>query len=136
MFFFTIFPTHTFNSARLSNIGSALLAYEILSIQIRENKDIKGIKINELEQKIGLMADDTTLFPADLHSISIAISICNKFEQYSGLKLNLNITKIILIGKLRNKRIVLPPDLTFITIVEGPFKAFGIRYSYKKNEIQ
>ena len=43
-----------------------LLVAEVLAIQIRENKDIKGIQIKEIEQKIGLMADDTTLFLADL----------------------------------------------------------------------
>ena len=51
-----------------------LLVAEVLAIQIRDTKDIKGIKINEIEQRIGLMADDTTLFLADLHSLSIGIS--------------------------------------------------------------
>ena len=31
---------------------------------------------------------------------------------------------------------MLPPDLTAIKVVEGPFKALGIWYSYNKNEIQ
>ena len=112
-----------------------LLVAEILAIQIRDNKDIKGLQINNIEQKIGLMADDTTLFLTDLHSLSIAISIFKNFEKFSGLKLNLNKTEIIPIGKLKNKEVFLPPDLTSIHIVNGPFKALGIWYSYNKNEM-
>ena len=55
--------------------------------------------------------------------------------QVSGLKLNLNKTEIIPIGKLKNKEVFLPPDLTSIHIVNGPFKALGIWYSYNKNEM-
>ena len=113
-----------------------LLVAEVLAIQIRENKNIKGIQINEIEQKIGLMADDTTLFLADLHSLSIAISTFKNFEKYSGLKLNLNKTEIIPIGKSKRNQTILPLDLTDIKVVEGPFKALGIWYSYDKNEIQ
>ena len=108
---------------------------EILAIQIRDNKDIKGIQINNIQQKISLMADDTTLFLADLHSLSLAISTFKNFEKFSGLKLNLNKTEIIPIGNLKNKQPLLPPDLTSIRIVNGPFKALGIWYSYNKNEM-
>ena len=120
----------------MSDIGHSIPACaEVLAIQIRDNKDIKGIKINEIEQRIGLMADDTTLFLADLHSLSIAISIFNNFEKYSGLRLNLNKTEIVPIGKLKNRQLHLPPDLSSINIVNGPFKALGIWYSYNRNEM-
>ena len=72
------------------------------------------------------MADDTTLFLVDLHSLSIAIF--KKIEKYSGLKLIQNKTEIIQIGKLKEKQIVLPLDLTAMKVVEGPFKALGIWY--------
>ena len=89
-----------------------LLVAEVLAIQIREDTNIKGIKINETELKIGLMADDTTLFLADLHSLSVAISKFKAFKHYSGLKLNLNKTEIIPIGKLNKNEIVKKrPDL-------------------------
>ena len=39
-------------------------------------------------------------------------------------------------GKLKNKQIVLSPYLKALKIVEGPFKALGIWYSYNNKEIQ
>ena len=39
-----------------------ILVAEIIAIRIRTNTGINGIKYNELEIKISLMADDTTLF--------------------------------------------------------------------------
>ena len=44
------------------------------------------------------MADDTTLFLADLHSLSLAISTFKNFEKFSGLKFNLNKTLLKLAG--------------------------------------
>ena len=61
-----------------------LLVAEVLTVQIRENKDIKGIQIYEIEQKISLTADDTTLIPSDLDSLSIAISMFSNFEKILG----------------------------------------------------
>ena len=67
------------------------------------------------------MVDDT-LFLADLHSLSVAISKFKTLEQNSGLKLNINDIEIIPIGKLENKLATLPPELALITIVNGHFK--------------
>ena len=66
-----------------------LLVAEVLAIQIREDKNIKGIQINDEEIKIGLMADDTTLFLADLNSLDVAINLFKDFEKNSGLKIKL-----------------------------------------------
>ena len=56
-----------------------LLVAEVLAIKIRKDTHIKGIKINNIEIKINMLADDTTLFLADINSLKIAISIFNKF---------------------------------------------------------
>ena len=98
---------------------------EVLAIQIREDKNIKGIHINDEEIKIGLMADDTTLFLADLNSLDVAIHLFKDFEKNSGLKLNLDKTEIIPIGKNKNKSILLPLNLSTIKINNGPC---GFRY--------
>ena len=109
-----------------------LLVAEILAINIRQNKDISGIKIGDIELKINLMADDTTLFPTDVNSLITAIST---FQNHSGLKLNLTKTEIIPIGKLKNKDLALPTELAQIQIKHGPFKALRVWYSYSECEI-
>ena len=45
------------------------------------------------------MADDTTLILKDLDSLDNAINFFEQFRRNSGLKLNLNKTEIIPIGK-------------------------------------
>ena len=112
-----------------------LLVAEVLAINIRSDNNIKGIKINDVELKLSLMADDTTLFLADIDSLTLSIHKFIEFEKCSGLKLNLNKTEIIPIGKSRKKDITLPDELTTIQINHGPFKALGIWYSYDQEEI-
>ena len=81
------------------------------------------------------MADDTTLFLADMDPLVLAIAKFKEFKKYSGLKLNLNKTEIIPIGKSKNTNIILPPELSSIQIKHRHFKALGIWYSYNPEEI-
>ena len=80
------------------------------------------------------MADDTTLFTTNLESLVSAIKTFKKFEACSGLKINLNKTEIIPIGKVKQKNIQLPSEIEQIKIKNGPFKALGIWFS--DNQLQ
>ena len=64
-----------------------ILALEILLIQIRENADIKVIKIDETEIKLSAYADDGSFFVTDIHSLQTIFFICNQFREFSSLKL-------------------------------------------------
>ncbi len=75
------------------------------------------------------MADDTTLFISDLKSLERAIKKLKKFEQFSGLKLNLLKTELIPIGKMTNIDFKIPESLKQIKVKHGPFKALGIWFS-------
>ena len=112
-----------------------LLVAGVLAINIRQNKNISGIKNGDIELKITLMAGDTTLFLADINSLTLAISTFRQFQNHSGLKLNANKTEIILIGKLENKKVTFPDEIAQIQIKHGPLKALGVWYSYSKSEI-
>ena len=46
-----------------------VISVEILAIAVRNNKNIKGIKINGSEVKLLQFADDTTALLSDLNSI-------------------------------------------------------------------
>ena len=75
------------------------------------------------------MADDTTLFIANIKSLEKAIEKFRRFEQFSGLKLNLSKTELIPIGNLKNKNIELPESIIEIRVKHGPFKALGIWFT-------
>ena len=111
-----------------------LLVVEMLANKIRNNTEIKGIKIDNEVFKIAMMADDITLINKDLQSISNAVKIFNNFEQCSGLKLNLSKTEIIPIGNQKNRDVQLPQELTKIKVKHGPFKALGVWFSNNLQE--
>ena len=112
-----------------------LLVAEIIAIHIRQNEDVEGIKISDIEYKINLMADDTTMYIVNLTSLTNAIKCFKKFEMCSGLKLNIGKTEIIPIGKVKNSEIILPHHLLEIKVKQGPFKALGIWFSINDKEI-
>ena len=89
-----------------------ILACEILSCHIRQNKQIKGIRlpleiggINEM--KIMQFADDSTLFLADECSIYQSLKAIDLVSEFTGLNLNKNKTEAIWLGcwKFRKKLI-------------------------------
>ena len=76
-----------------------LLVVETLAINVRNNINIKGIKCQDNEVKISLLADDTTIFMRDITSLQIAMNVMYMFKQSSGLKINKSKTKILQVGK-------------------------------------
>ena len=103
-----------------------LLVAEIIAIDIRNDDQIKGIIIDDTEFKISLMADDTTLSLSNILSLENAILKFEKFEKFSGLKLNLSKTEIIPLGIKNKVNITLPKNLEQIKINNGPFKYISI----------
>ena len=76
-----------------------VLAAEIMAMAIRQDKNIVGIEVYKEEQKISLYADDTTLYlTANEHNLSAALDALGVFQSISGLKVNIEKTKIIKIG--------------------------------------
>ena len=69
-----------------------------MAVEIRNNKNIKGIKIEKKIFKICQLADDTTLFTNDIKSVVSAIEILKQFQNRSGVKINMEKTEIIPIG--------------------------------------
>jgi hypothetical protein len=84
-----------------------ILTVELLAIGIRENKSIKGIKINNTEIKLSQLADDTTCVLADLESIGHTLQTFEKFRKCAGLNVNVDKTKAKYIGSLKDRTEVL-----------------------------
>ena len=72
-----------------------ILCAEILAIKIRNNKNIKGIVIDNHEYKLSQYADDTSLLldGSDL-SLNASLAELARYAQYSGLNVNFDKTKL------------------------------------------
>ena len=76
-----------------------LIGAEILSRLIQINPNIFGIKFGQTEFKLTQFADDTTLIlDGSQHSLQTALNVLEIFGNISGLRMNMDKTKIIWIG--------------------------------------
>ena len=76
-----------------------ILCAEILSIRLRNNKNIKGIKIGNLELKFSQYADDASAFlDGSKTSLEETLQELENFANISGLKSNFDKTQVVWIG--------------------------------------
>lgn len=77
-----------------------VLVAEPLSIMIKKNDVIKGIKIPivNIEEKVFSHADDTTLLLSDKNSVDESFKVLQLYEQASGAKLNKDKSEILALG--------------------------------------
>jgi len=99
-----------------------IMVAEIMSINIRNDDNIKGLTFNNKELKLSQFADDTTLFLKDKKSIEIVLKLLDHFHKCAGLKLNKEKTEAIQLGQsnMDNK------NKFDIKYVNGPVKVLGI----------
>ena len=76
---------------------------EILAINIRQNQNIKGIKIGNVIHLLSLFADDLSLYlPFDNKVWQETMNEFALFEKNSGLKINYDKTVVYRLGSIRN----------------------------------
>ena len=76
-----------------------LLCVEIMGILLRQNKNIKGIYIENKEYKLFQYADDTgILLDGSESSLRSTLNLLDQFSKYSGLTPNLEKTRCIWTG--------------------------------------
>ena len=85
-----------------------IICSEVLSLLIKNDKDINGIMVNDNIITISAYADDTVLYLNDVNSLRKAIQILNRFQKYSGLAINLDKSELLALGSFRDN----PPDIT------------------------
>ena len=106
-----------------------LICAEVLSLIIRKNKDIKGIKINDIEVLLSQFADDTSLYlDGSKKSFMESIRSLQYFSTISGLQMNMDKTQVIWIGSRKNSQIRYMPEFNFVWD-PGIFKVLGIKFS-------
>lgn len=108
-----------------------ILVVELLALNIKNAKDIKGIKLpGGMESKISQYADDSTLTLGDLESITNCIREIKSFCAVSGLKLNINKSVGIWLGTLRDR----PLNYEGIQFTNDPVKCLGIYVGHNQAE--
>ena len=80
-----------------------LLAIEPLAMKIKSEPNIRGIKIGDTEHKLGQYADDMFMLQDGTQkSLEKAFEILEQFEKVSGLKVNVEKSIAVWIGKRTN----------------------------------
>jgi len=135
------FLSERLNIERGARQGDPIAAYlfilcaEILSIMVKENKDIKGIHIKQKDYKLVQFADDTTLFlDGTKKSLQTSLNVLEIFGSISGLKINTEKTKIVWIGRKRFSKEKLSISIP-LTWGINEFDLLGIRYNLKLSDI-
>ena len=112
-----------------------VICAELLSHVIRENKDVKSIKIGDTEMKLFQYANETTLFlDEDRESLRCVMDILRWFNNISGLDVNKDKTKVVKIGASRDKTISWEGQ--FGLKWTSKFEVLGIQYdTFRLNDI-
>ena len=88
-----------------------LLTGEILANKIRNNRDIRGIKIKNVEYLISQFADDMDLYlPFDKHVLNTVCKELSNIEQNTGLKVSYDKTSLYRIGSIADSNAKLYTD--------------------------
>ena len=107
-----------------------ILVVEMLAINIRNNKEIHGISVQNRIIKIRYLADDTTFILNETKSINPSLETLECFYKHSGLKTNLEKTQVFTIGKKLNHLENIPG----LDWSKGPIKLLGITLCDSEND--
>ena len=81
-----------------------VIIVETLANAIRQNDNITGYKIGNIEFKINQYADDTCIYVKDVQSLKNVFSVLNLFTKCAGLKANKDKSDALGIGSSSNYR--------------------------------
>jgi hypothetical protein len=115
-----------------------VIVVELLASCIRDNNDIKGLKINNEEHKISLFADDIILYIKEPEQLlTYLYNEIQQFGKYSGYKINFNKSNACLLHMIPTQPML--DSYPFNWTPEG-FKYLGISITpqlenlYKEND--
>lgn len=112
-----------------------LICAEILSLMIRQNININGMKVLDEEILLSQFADDTTFFlDGRRESFCACIRTLQQFALMSGLKMNYEKTMVVWIGSQRNSHVKYMPELN-LSWNPVTFKILGVVFSINVHEI-
>ena len=112
-----------------------IICIELLSYEVSNNQNIKGININNEEVKNTLFADDATfLTDGSKKSFETLINVLDNYSFISGLKLNTKKCNVLRAGSLRNTDTKYCKNKNFQWNSDSS-KALGMVFSNDKNSV-
>ena len=84
-----------------------ILCLEILFMSIKNNKNIKGIKMFQNTFLYTAYTDDSTFFLKDKNSVKELLNTINYFSSFTGLKPNLSKCEVAGIGALKGVKVAI-----------------------------
>ena len=106
-----------------------ILVFEVLLIQVREDIDIKGFTVNDVELKLSCYADDGYFMVKTVDSIKKMIRYFDIYSLYSSLKVNLEKCEACWLGraKFRDHK---PIACKWTALNNGCIRILGYFFSY------
>ena len=98
-------------------------------IEVKNNVNIAGVKIGSHSAKLSAYADDTFFFTLDINSLRLILNTCDKFEEYSSLKLGVEKCQACCIGSAKGRQDA-PINCNWVNLVEGESLVLGVHMSY------
>ena len=112
-----------------------ILCAEILAMLIRQNENIKGVKIGNKEHLISQYADDTSLtLNASEHSLKHTLLVLKFYAKASGLHVNIEKTKVVWFGSMKGSNLEFVKEEK-LCWEKGTFNVLGIRFSLDLKEM-
>ena len=99
-----------------------IISVEILACYIRQNREIRGIRVGNTEIKISQLADDTSCFIGDESSLVHLINAFKLYKGSSGLGINVDKTSARCLGGY----VPSMPDLLKLKWTQAPVETLGI----------
>ena len=128
-------PTRGLLQGNPAASSSFILIVEILGLNIRCNKKIKGIQIYGMEYKSIQFADDMNLFSeCQRESLEEIISTLKEVRINTSLRLNYDKSNVYRIGSAR-KTIAKMCTLKPSHLSDGPLNILGVMISYDQKEM-
>ena len=97
-----------------------------MATKIRQNKNIEGIKLKDMNLQLLQYADDTNGILKDLESAKSFLNTVKEFGLYSGLLLNIDKTEAMWLGSNRS----LSTKPLGISWPDRPLRILGVHLSY------
>ena len=107
-----------------------IICLEILAINIRVNKEIKGTQVDNEEIKLEIFADDLTVFLRNHTSLNVLLDTVNSFTLCSGLKINYEKTEIMFLGNKNPISATLTTPENRSISVKKAIKILGVYFTY------